>query len=291
MKWRACSLVVVALGLSCFPISGRLHAQQPPETVRSFRIVPKHSELTFGWRDREAPDILIPIAGTFDLVTGWDDVQDPWIGQYGRFEKVDAGGPHPVQDVIVDLDEALNLSGLAGRQLPVAGPFDVFEFLGKNSVGHDVQLFATIIAPWLLLNGETTPTPESTDPRYYSIHAVARQRPFADFNDDAVVSGADLAAWSEHFGSADMPFDATNYADADGDGDTDGADLLAWQRTLGEQAPGGSAAALVGGAAVPEPASAALAFIGIAMFCRSHRRVRRECGGEAVYRDGRRRTI
>jgi hypothetical protein len=247
--------------------------------------------LTLGWRDREAPDILIPISGTFDLVTGWDDVQDPWIGQYGRFEKVDAGGPHPTQDVIVDLDEALNLSGLSGRQLPVAGPFDVFEFLGKNSVGHEVQLFATIITPWLMLNGETTPTPESTDPRYYSIRAVARQRPFADFNDDAVVSSADLAAWSEHFGSADMPSDATSFADADGDGDTDGADLLAWQRTLGEQAPGGSATAQVGGAAVPEPAALALALFGFALFSRADGSVRRRRGGEAAYRDGRRRTI
>jgi len=66
-----------------------------------------------------------------------------------------------------------------------------------------------------------------------------------------------------------MPSDATNYADADGDGDADGADLLAWQRTLGEQAPGGSATALVDGAAVLEPASATLALIGLAMFGRA----------------------
>jgi hypothetical protein len=237
---------------------------QELEKVRHYRFVPKESTLTLGWRDREAPDILIPISGTFDLVTGWDDVQDPWIGQYARFENVEAGGPHPIQDVIIDLDETLNLSGLKGRQLPVAGPFDMFEFLGKNSVGHDVQLFTRLIGDWLWLNGETTPTPESSDPRYYSISAVARRRPFADFNDDAVVDGGDLAAWSEHFGAADMPKDATSFGDANGDGVADGSDLLAWQQLMGEEAPGG-ASSLTSTSAVPEPRSAAIVIVSAAM--------------------------
>jgi hypothetical protein len=257
MNGRILERIAVYVALASVAVSGPALAQQP-EKVRHYRFVPKHSVLTQGWLDREAPDILIPIAGTFDLVTGQVADQDPWVGQYARFENVKAGGPHPIQDVMVDLDEALNLSGLTGRQLPVAGPFDAFEFLGKNSVGHDVWLYATLIGQWFLLNGETTPTPESSDPRYYAIHAVARERPFADFNDDGVVSGGDLAAWSEHFGATDMPSDATALGDADGDGDADGSDLLAWQRIVGEQAPGGGGA-LANGTAIPEPRSAVIA--------------------------------
>jgi hypothetical protein len=66
----------------------------------------------------------------------------------------------------------------------------------------------------------------------------------ADFNNDGMVTGADLADWRSSFGPS-----ATG--DADGDNDTDGADFLIWQRELGS---GG--AAVAGG--VPEPSGGAL---------------------------------
>jgi len=64
----------------------------------------------------------------------------------------------------------------------------------------------------------------------------------ADFNNDNMVTGADLALWRSNFG-------ASAVGDADNDNDSDGADFLIWQRELG------SAGAAAVAAAVPEPAA------------------------------------
>jgi hypothetical protein len=79
----------------------------------------------------------------------------------------------------------------------------------------------------------------------------------ADFNDDGRVDGADLAAWGEAFGE-------TTAADADGDTDVDGADFLIWQRELG--------AGVVGGQAIPEPATIALGAAALGLLGLSGRR-------------------
>jgi T5SS/PEP-CTERM-associated repeat protein len=67
----------------------------------------------------------------------------------------------------------------------------------------------------------------------------------ADFNDDGMVDGDDLAIWQSAFGINDL-------ADADGDGDSDGADFLIWQRYVGSTIPLGAGAV---NTAVPEPSS------------------------------------
>ena len=76
-----------------------------------------------------------------------------------------------------------------------------------------------------------------------------------DFNADAVVDEADLAAWTTGFGLATGADPADG--DADADGDVDGADFLAWQQNYGWSAlnVGGGAPS----SAVPEPTSLALA--------------------------------
>lgn len=67
----------------------------------------------------------------------------------------------------------------------------------------------------------------------------------ADFNEDTLVDGDDLAAWQSAYGS-----DAGG--DANGDGDSDGSDFLTWQR----QYTGTPAVSAV--SAVPEPSSVVL---------------------------------
>jgi hypothetical protein len=84
-----------------------------------------------------------------------------------------------------------------------------------------------------------------------------------DFNADAVVDDADLAAWTNGFGTA-TGANASD-GDANGDGAIDGADFLAWQQNFGWSAlnVGGGAPSSV----TPEPAGAALAacgFLGLA---------------------------
>jgi hypothetical protein len=227
-----------------------------PELVRSYRFVPQRSVLYQSWTDRDAPTLPIPISGTFDLVTGFHhEPPDPggWLGQFARFENVHAGGPHPIQDYIVDLNQVLNLTGLEGRQLPLGAPWDGYEFTGKNADGASVRLFASVIGPWFRVQGEATPPPGST--LLYQFQAIARQRPYADFNDDGFVDASDFKIWSANVGASSLEDDITHLGDADGDRDVDGSDYLAWQQQLGEKTPEGSRAAAGG---VPEPAGAAL---------------------------------
>jgi hypothetical protein len=72
--------------------------------------------------------------------------------------------------------------------------------------------------------------------------------PPGDFDNDLDVDGNDLTAWRAAFG-------ATAVGDADDDGDSDGNDFLIWQRNLNVPAA----------TAIPEPATAALAAVGLAL--------------------------
>jgi hypothetical protein len=72
-----------------------------------------------------------------------------------------------------------------------------------------------------------------------------------DFDDNGTVNGVDLAQWRGDFG-------VNGESDADGDGDSDGQDFLIWQRHFG------MSSATPVASAIPEPATAALAWIVIA---------------------------
>jgi hypothetical protein len=76
----------------------------------------------------------------------------------------------------------------------------------------------------------------------------------ADFDDDGDVDATDLAIWRN-------AFDLNQLGDADGDNDSDGEDFLIWQQQFGS-IPGAGAAL---GATVPEPASAFLLLMGLAV--------------------------
>jgi hypothetical protein len=161
-----------------------------------------------------------------------------------RFKNVDAWGVHPHQDRVVDIDMALNLSGLRGGELMRGHERGVFRFHGKTGDGSTVDLQARMDGPWLYLRGGTTPPEGGADFLEYSIKAIARRQPHADFNQDGKVDGADLATWGE--GS-----------------ERSGVDFLNWQQQLGETAPtiesmdqaldAALAAAGASVAAVPEP--------------------------------------
>jgi len=84
-----------------------------------------------------------------------------------------------------------------------------------------------------------------------------------DFDRDGDVDGADLAQWQGDFA-------LNGDSDADLDFDSEGADFLAWQRNLGTDLTPATPAA----AAVPEPACAALAAIGLIACATISRRCR-----------------
>ncbi len=89
----------------------------------------------------------------------------------------------------------------------------------------------------------------------------------ADFNEDRVVDGADLAAWKVGVGTTISVSHASG--DADGDGDVDGADFLTWQRQIG------SVSIAPAAAAVPEPSAAVLVLASACFSMVSWRRRRR----------------
>ena len=189
-----------------------------------------------------------------------------------RFENVDAWGVHPRQDRVVDIDMALNLSGLRGGELLRGHERGVFRFQGKTDDGSSVNLQARMDGPWLYLRGATTAPEGGADFIEYSIKAIARRQPHADFNQDGTVDAADLAAWGE--GSRPS-----------------GADFLNWQQQLGETAPtiesldqaldAALAAADASVAAVPEPSAFGIAAIAAAMFWSLRRRGPELCRGRA----------
>lgn len=222
-------------------------------------------------------DVDFRVRGKFDftLELGPTDV---WPPQYvAKFSDVDAWASHPILAFVLPLDQTLNLSGLIGHQLPVAAPFDVYQFDGKTQDGSSVKLYAAEIGPWLHLRGTTTPPPGSADFFEYELRAVARRTPFADFTQDDAIDNADLAKWSSRFGLKATSLDALDQGDANEDGIADGADFLEWQRQAGEIAPAlanldamvDAALATAAGngtatlAAVPEPGSLGLLVVGI----------------------------
>ncbi|RIK83440.1 MAG: hypothetical protein DCC67_05935 [Planctomycetota bacterium] len=249
-----------------------------PDLRRHYHFVPRLSRVvqTGGIA---GVHIEYRVIGKYDLITA----SRPWSGT-ARFENAEAWGsiisPLPAPAVVLDVDEAFNLEGLKGEQLPVAAPFDVFRFTGETADGSSVQLFASMLGRWMYLRGETTPPKGSADFFEYQLRALARQRPFADFNGDGVVDRNDLEHWAAP-SSSGAP-QAAELADANDDLLSDGADFLDWQRQYGETAPDVSHAdallssLLASGspavAGVPEPATAVLALAALAALVRRRHR-------------------
>jgi hypothetical protein len=232
-------------------------AQNSIGDLDHYRILPRYSVLreTGGFA---GVDNRYRLMGKYDLLHN--------IGgtPRARFENAEVWGSPisdgPVIAIVLDVDELLNLEELKGEQLPVAAPFDVYKFTGNMDDGSSVNLFASVIGPWMYLRGSTEPPPGSADFFEYQIKALARSpRPFADLNDDGNVDAADFIISRKNATAADP--DVANYAD--------------WVQQFGESAPDVDAmdaalsAAVGSGSAastVPEPASLGLALLAAAIF-------------------------
>jgi hypothetical protein len=174
------------------------------------------------------------------------------------FEIADVGGslsfdnPEPAIDI--DVDETLSLENLTGAVLQSAAPTEVYRFRGHTIDGASMNVFAAMNGAWVYLRGSSEPPPGSADFVTYNFHALGRSRPFADFNDDGVVDGADYVMIRKFPDSAVYP----------------GATYDDWKEQFGERmldvnamdalisaAAGSSVAA----ASVPEPGTVGLAII------------------------------
>ena len=87
----------------------------------------------------------------------------------------------------------------------------------------------------------------------------------ANFDETGVVDAADLAQWKPNVGTGTTHLQGN----ADGDTDVDGNDFLVWQRQLGT-----TPAVVATAAAIPEPASAAIALVATVGLAIARRRTR-----------------
>lgn len=236
-------------------------AQTSVGSLDHYTLLPRYSMLqqSGGIAGRETDYLL---TGKYDLLRS--------ASEGAKFENAQVWGsiisPYPTAAVVFDIDKLLNLEGLKGQALPVAAPFDVYEFTGKISDGSPIRLYGSFIGPWMYLRGGTTPPPNTADYFTYQLKALARTRPFADANDDGTVDAADYVM---------MRIRAAALSN-------DSASLSDWFEQFGESVPNLNAydamlSAAVGGlapaATVPEPATRMVAVLGVLSLMMMRRRL------------------
>lgn len=255
---------------------------QPPDILRDYRFVPSHSDVHVSGGS-PGYNMDLSVAGTFGLVTGYDDrpsptAHIPTLVPYAKFVDVHAILFNPLSAAPLplpgwDLDKTLNLSDLTGTFSDPA----LLHFSGVDGQGIPIKLDATLHGPLLHLTGMNYLPPTCiTCTQYvgYKVDALAVIRPYADFNLDGVIDGADFAIWRANMGiETDASFEQ---GDANGDGVVDAADYVAWRHDMGPAtnldvfADSG-----IGVSLVPEPTTIGLALAGAILFVMRPGRVQR----------------
>ncbi|MEX0611295.1 MAG: hypothetical protein WD229_04170, partial [Pirellulales bacterium] len=254
-----CLMVVPAAGGL---ITQSSRAQDPAEILDHYRLLPRLSTLhqmggIAGINQRYL------LTGKYDFAHG-----SGWTAK-ASFENAEIWGSliskFPTPAFVIDVDHILNLEGLRGEALPVGAPFDVYQFTGHTSDGSSVQLFASVIGSWMYVRGATHPPAGSADYFTYHIQALARSRPFADFNGNGIVDAADYVMLR----NSDP--DSGGIGIVGSDDVTAGAGFAEWMQQFGETVPdlttmdsmmSAALGSSVTTATVPEPASAALVILG-----------------------------
>lgn len=164
-------------------------AQLPPDILDHYRLLPWASTLY-------QTEGIAGVKNAYRLTGGYDLQHSAGWAATASFENAEVWGamisPNPAPAVVLDVDQLLNLEGLKSEALPVAAPFDVYQFTGTIDDGSSIRLIGALIGPWMYLRGNTQPPSGSADYFTYTINALARSpRPFADLNDDGSVDAAD----------------------------------------------------------------------------------------------------
>jgi hypothetical protein len=129
------------------------------------------------------------------------------------------------------------------------------DFANSTAYKSYKVIFPTITGPAATTVPPAAGTITSMQVADIQLYGVGTDIP-GDFNGSGTVDAADLAIWKSQLGFKESGLNA----DANRDGIVDGADFLVWQSHVG---------ATPGASTVPEPASAALAMLGLAAIGRT----------------------
>ncbi|MEN1681395.1 MAG: PEP-CTERM sorting domain-containing protein [Planctomycetota bacterium] len=192
------SLVLMLVVLAPL-VDGGVAWAQPPDQLDRYHIVSRRSTFTqsggFGGIEQS-----FPLTGRYGFAQEWRGNPRTGLTRTARFVEPDLMAPlGPMLPAFIDVDDLLNLDNLRSELLPLGAPFDVYRFRGiaADSAAASpleqstVELFAALQGPWMYLYGRTTPPPSTADRFVYEIQALARTRPWADWNDDGIVDAAD----------------------------------------------------------------------------------------------------
>lgn len=167
------------------------------------------------------------------------------------------GNGAPLAVEAAQLAGALTLSWASSFNPAVGQEFDILKagsIAGAfSSLSIVKPLGNAVTGDLLYLPGRVTfrITSSSPDP----------SRPTADFNEDGIVDGDDLALWNRAM-QTKLDRDLALVADATGDGRIDGSDFLAWQRQLTRRATRTLTDVPARLAAIPEPSTAVMLLAG-----------------------------
>lgn len=230
---RLASAVVAIVAAVCFsPLRATAH---PPDILRNFRLLPRHSTLT-QTGGFAGVNVTYNLSGRFGLVTGYESgftcaaigcPPPPLIPKADFIDvAIKALLNHPAVDAApIPLERFVDLESLNGT---FHDPNRLI-FRGEDNQNAPFKLSANISGRIIHLVGRNDAP--CCDFFNYKIDAYAHLAPFADFNSDGSVDAADYAILRNHQG---MTSGATlEQGDADGDGDVDHDDYAAWKHDLG----------------------------------------------------------
>jgi hypothetical protein len=206
-----------------------------------------------------ALDLTYRLLGHYGFAHGTGSVNSAQFVDPEIWGSLISNGPTPAY--VIDVDQILNLAGLQGKLLPTASLFDVYQFQGKTSDDSSVNLYASLLGPWMYLRGATQPPPGSADYFQYQLRALAHKGPFADVNGDGTVDASDylLLRKTAVGGGADA---------------VTGASVVDWRGQFGETIPdlnamdaaiSAAAGSRVTASTIPEPAGCVLVMIASAL--------------------------
>lgn len=229
----------------------------PPSELRHYSFDPAQSTLLIEGGFAGLYHQLT-IDGTFNLALDWGmDFPELTVDAYFVDVNASASSPHLTWGPI-DLDQALNLTGLDG-EVDNFG-FTTIHFTGVEGQGQPIEVAVTAVDGGVHLTGQSSPS--CCDMFRYEIDAFARLGiPSADLNHDGVVDLADYDLLSANYGAGPSIMPTTG--DTDGDGDVDLRDFV--HLAMAFDAP-----AETPPDAIPEPATIAL--LGFAFLVVARRR-------------------